>query len=99
MWQLGQTPSGNVPQQIGVHDSPVKAVGFLKSTNLVVSGGWDRKLKFWDARSPNPAGPCPNSGIFVLIVVVFFRVHVRNSRARGIVFPLSPPTPRCDRRH
>jgi mRNA export factor len=56
MWQLGQTPTNSVPQQIGVHDAPVKGVGFLRSSNLVVSGGWDRKLKFWDARSPNPAG-------------------------------------------
>ena len=55
MWQLGQQPSGT-PAQIGAHDAPIKGVGFCKSTNLVVTGGWDRKLKFWDARSPNPAG-------------------------------------------
>jgi mRNA export factor len=45
MWQLGQTPPNNVPQQIGAHDAPVKSVGFLSSSNLVVSGGWDHKLK------------------------------------------------------
>jgi mRNA export factor len=57
MWQLGGTPPPNgVPQQIGAHDATVKTVGFLKSTNLVVTGGWDRKLKFWDCRSPTPAG-------------------------------------------
>ena len=55
MWRLGETPPNNIAQQIGAHDAPVKAVGFLPS-NLVVSGGWDRKLKFWDTRSPNPAG-------------------------------------------
>ena len=56
MWQLGQTPPNNVAQQIGVHDAPVKSVGFLQASNLVVSGGWDRKLKFWDTRTPNPVG-------------------------------------------
>jgi len=56
MWQLGQTPPNNVPQQIGAHDAPVKTIGFLRSCNLVVSGGWDRKLKFFDARSPQPTG-------------------------------------------
>ena len=40
MWQLGSTPPNNVPQQIGAHDEPVKAVSYLPSTNLVVSGGW-----------------------------------------------------------
>jgi mRNA export factor len=61
MWQLnGNVPSGSVPQQIGVHDAVVRHVRFLPHCNngqgLVVSGGWDRKLKFWDVRSPTPAG-------------------------------------------
>ena len=57
MWQLGQPNApNNVPRQIGVHDTPAKAVRFIKASNLVVSAGWDRKLKFWDTRSPNPAG-------------------------------------------
>jgi mRNA export factor len=57
MWQLGGAPPPNgIAQQIGVHDAPVKSVCFLPRSNLVVSGGWDRKLKFWDCRSPNPAG-------------------------------------------
>jgi mRNA export factor len=57
MWSLGgAAPPNNVAPQIGVHDTPVKAVGFLRSTNLVVLGGWDRKLKFWDTRTPTPVG-------------------------------------------
>jgi mRNA export factor len=58
MWPLGRAlPPNNIATQIGVHEAPAKAVGFLPScSNLVVSGGWDRKLKFWDTRSPNPAG-------------------------------------------
>lgn len=52
MWTLGQPTA----QQIGSHDAPIKTVGFLKASNLIVSGGWDRKLKFWDGRSPNPSG-------------------------------------------
>ena len=57
MWQLqGGAPPGGLAQQIGAHDGPVKCVEFLPRTNMIVSGGWDRKLKFWDARSPQPAG-------------------------------------------
>lgn len=58
MWTLGQqlTTPNAVPQQIGAHTAPVKSIGFLKSSNMIVSGGLDKKLNFWDARSPNPVG-------------------------------------------
>jgi len=55
MWQLGQQPANGVPQQIGAHDAPVRSVGYLPTTNMIVSGGWDSKLKFWDGRSPTVA--------------------------------------------
>ena len=45
MWRLGETPPNNIPQQIGAHDKPIQSVGFLSKSNLVVSGGWDAKLK------------------------------------------------------
>jgi mRNA export factor len=53
MWKLGQQPTGP-PQQIGAHTQPIKSIGFLPNSNIIVSGGWDNKLNFWDARSPNP---------------------------------------------
>ncbi|CAJ1950580.1 unnamed protein product [Cylindrotheca closterium] len=56
MWKLASQPPNWIGQQIGVHDSPVKAVRYLPSSKLVVSGGWDRKLKFWDQRSSSPVG-------------------------------------------
>jgi mRNA export factor len=56
MYQLGQAPPNNVPFQIGTHDQPVKGVGYIRSSNLVVSGGWDSKLKFWDQRQQQPVG-------------------------------------------
>jgi len=39
MWTLDQSTPNNNPQQIGVHNAPVKKVAFLQSSNLVVSGG------------------------------------------------------------
>jgi mRNA export factor len=58
MWQLGSAPPqpNNVAQQIGSHDAPIQSIRFLKNTNLVVTGGWDRKLKFWDCRQQQPVG-------------------------------------------
>lgn len=43
MWRLGESPPNGIHQQIGAHDAPIKAVGFLPS-GLVVSGAWDRKV-------------------------------------------------------
>ena len=53
MWQVA---SGNTMQQIGVHDAPVRSVCFAAANNWVVSGSWDKTIKFWDCRSPTPVG-------------------------------------------
>lgn len=45
-------------QQIGVHDAPVRAVRSVQcgptNTEVVVSGSWDKTLKYWDMRLPQP---------------------------------------------
>jgi WD40 repeat protein len=56
MWKLGEASSQAPPQQVGAHDSPVSCVNFLPASNLIVSGGWDKLLKFWDSRTPQPVG-------------------------------------------
>ncbi|RLV96592.1 Nucleoporin GLE2 [Spathaspora sp. JA1] len=45
-------------QQIGQHENVVKSVRFVEcgptNTPVVVSGSWDKTLRYWDMRSPNP---------------------------------------------
>lgn len=45
-------------QQIGIHDAPVRTVRYVEcgptNTQVVVSASWDKTLKYWDMRSPQP---------------------------------------------
>lgn len=45
-------------QQIGAHDAPVRCVRSVQcgptNTEVVVSGSWDKTLKYWDMRAPQP---------------------------------------------
>eukprot|EP00928_Gymnodinium_smaydae_P055128 TRINITY_DN38738_c0_g1_i1.p1 TRINITY_DN38738_c0_g1~~TRINITY_DN38738_c0_g1_i1.p1 ORF type:complete len:359 (+),score=92.43 TRINITY_DN38738_c0_g1_i1:87-1163(+) len=41
-------------QQIGQHDAPVKEVFVVDDMNMVVSGSWDKTLRFWNCQQPTP---------------------------------------------
>ena len=41
--------------QVGVHDAPVKSCHWIPDVNLLVTGGWDKKLRYWDLRQQTPA--------------------------------------------
>ncbi|KAL1917746.1 uncharacterized protein VTP21DRAFT_3580 [Calcarisporiella thermophila] len=38
-------------KSLGAHDEAVRCVNYCDETNQVVSGSWDKTLKFWDPRS------------------------------------------------
>ena len=33
---------------------PVRDLVWLNNKGILVTGGWDSKIRFWDLRSPNP---------------------------------------------
>lgn len=45
-------------QQVGQHESSVRCVRFVAAgpsdTPILASAGWDKKLHYWDLRTPNP---------------------------------------------
>jgi len=42
-------------QVIGQHDAPVKEVFIVDDMNMVISGSWDKTIRFWDCRQPTAA--------------------------------------------
>ncbi|OBZ72465.1 Poly(A)+ RNA export protein [Grifola frondosa] len=42
-------------QQVAQHDAPIRVVKWIESPqgNVLVSGSWDKTLKYWDLRTPN----------------------------------------------
>ena len=42
--------------QVAEHQAPVKACRWVKASNYsaLMTCSWDKTLKFWDTRSPNP---------------------------------------------
>ena len=51
--------SGTSPRtratQVAQHDAPVRHCAWINEVNLLVTGSWDKTLKYWDTRQPNPA--------------------------------------------
>ncbi|XP_030839228.1 mRNA export factor isoform X1 [Strongylocentrotus purpuratus] len=52
MWDL----NSNQAIQIAQHDGPIKSIRWVKAPNYscVMTGSWDKTIKFWDTRQPNP---------------------------------------------
>ncbi|CAJ0826190.1 11036_t:CDS:10 [Entrophospora sp. SA101] len=40
--------------QIAQHVQPIRCIECVDANNIVVTGGWDKTLKYWDLRSPQP---------------------------------------------
>jgi mRNA export factor len=56
MWSYA---TGSTMQQVGLHDAPVRSVAFAASSNCVISGSWDKTIRFWDCRSSNSIASMP----------------------------------------
>ena len=54
---------GVAAQQVAAHDQAIKCVRFIEAPNsnqpMIVTGSWDKTVKYWDLRSPNPVATLP----------------------------------------
>lgn len=44
-------------QQVAAADEPIKSVRFCTppgSSEMLITGSWDKKIRYWDLRTPNP---------------------------------------------
>ncbi|KIY43860.1 WD40 repeat-like protein [Fistulina hepatica ATCC 64428] len=41
--------------QIAQHQAPIKSVRWIDGANVLVTGSWDKSIKYWDLRSATPA--------------------------------------------
>ena len=51
LWDLQSHQTRTVAR----HEAPIRHLQFLPQLGLLVTGSWDRSLRFWDARTPQPA--------------------------------------------
>ncbi|KAG6422005.1 hypothetical protein SASPL_118566 [Salvia splendens] len=51
MWPL---LSGGQPVTVAMHDAPIKELAWIPEMSLLVTGSWDKTLRYWDLRQPNP---------------------------------------------
>jgi mRNA export factor len=52
-------PTTQQTQQIGTHDQPVRSIRWVEAANaspILATASWDKTLKYWDCRQPNPIG-------------------------------------------
>lgn len=52
MWSLGGNAQATT---LGAHSAGIKNVSFIDELGVVCSGSWDKTLRYWDGKSPNPS--------------------------------------------
>ncbi|KAL8635197.1 MAG: hypothetical protein Q9228_007288 [Teloschistes exilis] len=57
--------SGNTTtaSQVAAHDAPIRCARFVdipaQQSQMLVTGSWDKTVKYWDLRTPNPVASVP----------------------------------------
>ena len=55
---LDLASGSTIAQQVAVHDAPIRCVEMVEVPGangpVLVTGGWDKKVKYWDLRSSSP---------------------------------------------
>jgi mRNA export factor len=60
IWDL----QSNNKQQIAQHTEPIAYIRHIQDKNLILTGGWDSKISYWDGRQPNVVASLDIGGPF-----------------------------------
>lgn len=54
--RMMDTAANKTVTQVAAHDAPISCARFVSvgGQEVLVTGGWDKKLKYWDLRTPTP---------------------------------------------
>ncbi|OSX57656.1 hypothetical protein POSPLADRAFT_1174191 [Postia placenta MAD-698-R-SB12] len=80
--------------QVAQHDAPIKCVRWIESPQggVLVTGSWDKTLKYWDLRTPNPVSTVQLPERCYTLDVVYPLMVVGTAERHIQIFNLSNPT-------
>jgi mRNA export factor len=74
------------------HESPIKSVAWIKEKGVLMSGSWDKTIKYWDLRSPNAQLTLPLNAQVISMDVKFPLAIVATSDKKIHLFDLNNPS-------
>lgn len=52
---IPRSPFALAAAQVAAHDAPVRQLAWCQQLNMLITGSWDKTLRYWDTRSPSAA--------------------------------------------
>ncbi|EPT01716.1 Poly+ RNA export protein [Fomitopsis schrenkii] len=83
-----------VSTQVALHDAPIKCVRWIESPQggVLVTGSWDKTVKYWDLRTPNPVSTVQLPERCYTLDAVYPLMVVGTAERHIQIFNLSNPT-------
>ncbi|GJE94513.1 WD40-repeat-containing domain protein [Phanerochaete sordida] len=81
-------------QQVAQHDAPIKVVRWIESPQggILATGSWDKTLKYWDLRTPNPVSTVTLPERCYTMDVMYPLMVVGTAERHIQIFNLTNPT-------
>lgn len=85
-------PQTNQCHPIGQHNAPIKTIAWIDDLGAIMSGSWDKSLKFWDGRTANCIHTTPLSDRVYCMDVRQNLCVVATADRQIVIYDLKKPT-------